>query len=531
MIDGLFIHHLVNDLKEIKNFKITKVRQINNYEFLFTLYNNKSKNLIISAHPNFARMNLTDKNYEFNEQDNIISFFRKNIESSIIKDITQHNNDRIITITLDSLSSSFDYIKREIILELFGRNSNLIILEEGKIIFALKYTSIMDNNHPILYKGIYNYPSSNKLNPYINFNYNNYDYNNIFEIINDYDGISNLFIKELEYRKDLHNFNILIKEYKPCIKNKEFYFLDLKHLNSNNVKYFDNLSLLLDYYFYDKEINLNKNLKNKKLDIFLKNLINRTNKKINKLKNDLKNNSNYEIYKLYGDLIINNLYNINKYSNPLIIKNYDDKEYEIQINNNISLIDNANNYYKKYKKLKTSLPIIKENIDNTIDDLKYYQNLLFRLDNNEDIENELEYLGYIKEKKRKDLNKPLITTYIDNLGIEILVGKNKTQNEYLTHKIANKNDYFMHVKNQSGSHVIIKTNNPQEETIRTAAMICAYYSKDKYSQSIPIDYCMVRYVKKIPKHSGSNVIYTNYKTIYIDIDKEKISKLKKKVSF
>ena len=134
-----------------------------------------------------------------------------------------------------------------------------------------------------------------------------------------------------------------------------------------------------------------------------------------------------------------------------------------------------------------------------------------------------------KIKKAKRKKKPNYETYFDEEGIEILVGKNNLQNAYITHKIAKHNEIWFHVKEAPGSHVIVRKTLPlSETTIRTAASLASYFSKLKNSNSVPVDYVEVRYIKKVPGKINSFVTYKNNKTIYIDPDEDFILKLKRK---
>ena len=117
-----------------------------------------------------------------------------------------------------------------------------------------------------------------------------------------------------------------------------------------------------------------------------------------------------------------------------------------------------------------------------------------------------------------------MTTYQDSDNNIILVGKNNLQNNYLTHKLASKNDYFFHVQGSPGSHTILKANNPSPETINLAAQIAAYYSKSRYSSNVAVDYTLVRNVKKVPGTKGSFVLYANQKTVFVTPNHEELKK-------
>ena len=105
-----------------------------------------------------------------------------------------------------------------------------------------------------------------------------------------------------------------------------------------------------------------------------------------------------------------------------------------------------------------------------------------------------------------------------------MVGKNNIQNNYLTHTLAQKTDYFFHVKNAPGSHTILRCEELTPELIKLAGMIAAFYSKNRNSENVPVDYTLIKNVKKVPKTKGSFVTYTNYKTVYVTPDADFINK-------
>ncbi|MDE7105701.1 MAG: NFACT RNA binding domain-containing protein, partial [Anaeroplasmataceae bacterium] len=191
-------------------------------------------------------------------------------------------------------------------------------------------------------------------------------------------------------------------------------------------------------------------------------------------------------------------------------------------------------YYKKYQKTKTAVHYIEEQLNLAKNEIEYFQMLLAQLkcasiNDALEIRQELIENRYLLEvqNKSKKKQKPNYLTYIVD-DVVIHVGKNNLQNEYLTHKLAKPSDYWFHVQNASGSHVIVCTNELTENLCRTAAMLAANFSSLNESSSIPVDYTLVRNIKKIPGKRNCFVTYTKQKTIYIDIDKKILVDLKVK---
>ena len=246
-------------------------------------------------------------------------------------------------------------------------------------------------------------------------------------------------------------------------------------------------------------------------------------------------------YKLYGELITANLYKMPNYNIPSIqLENYYDNNnlVKIPLDKKYSPQYNANKYYKKYSKLKNALEIVSIQKKETIEEIKYIESIVYELDNCKTIEDVQEIYDEISEieifksnkkiSKNKKSSKPKKMTknkFVSfnplkyNIeGYTIYVGRNNKENDYLTNKFASKNDLWFHTKEIHGSHVILKTN-PNEtipkKIIYEAAKLAAIHSKAKGSSNIPIDYCLVQYVKKLPGNKPGLVIYKNNKTIYI----------------
>ena len=245
-------------------------------------------------------------------------------------------------------------------------------------------------------------------------------------------------------------------------------------------------------------------------------------------------------YSDIGILLQSNLYKVKKGDKSVTVNNYLGNNEEIQIELN-PLLDPSSNLkaiFNKAKKASKAIIEIQKQIDKVLNEIHYLNTILFQLSiaNNNDLEQikqELVLNGYIKSNlktKKKPQKIDLLSYNIED--VIIYVGKNNTQNDYLTHKLAASNDYWFHVQKLSGSHVIVKVpeNNPNYEmselVIRTAANLAAYYSTGKTSSSVPVDYTKVRFLKKVPGMKGSFVTMVNQKTIYIDPDIELINKLK-----
>ena len=216
---------------------------------------------------------------------------------------------------------------------------------------------------------------------------------------------------------------------------------------------------------------------------------------------------------------------------------YDNTKMKITLDPKLDPKANAQKYYQKYQKAKNSINVLLEQIDLTEKEIEYFDSLITAMSQATyydalEIKEELENEGYLKKKKQRNTIRkkkiPQFQKYLTKDGIEIDIGKNNLQNDYLTFKYAHRYDMWFHAKDMPGSHVIVKAQDLDEYTIRLAAKIAAYYSKGKNSSSVPVNYTLVKTLKKPAGSKPGKVILDNYKTIYIDPDDEFLQELTKK---
>lgn len=540
--DGVFLHFMVDELKNnLLNGKINKIQQISLNDIVFTIRNNSQNlQLLISTMPESSRVQITNLNYDklaFPPTFNM--FLKKRLLNGKIINIDQFENDRVILFKILSVNDIKDKIEINLIVELFGKGSNIIITDQDyKILESLKHIPPFSESDRTIYPGVeYKFPKQSKLNP---FSVDcNYELLNPKDIVNKFQGISPklanlLFDNNILLKGYFNNLEILPNIYE--IDAKKYYTI-IK--NKNTIKQFDSLSELLDSYYEQKEKSARLKQKSKDLEIIIKREIEKNIKKINKLQNDLDKAKNYDIYKQSADLIYMNIHNIKKgQTNINTINIFDNNsEISIQLDPQKNAVDNANLYYSKYRKSKSAIDHINKQLDLTNKEIEYFELLKDQLTFANfydviEIRDELISNGYIKKReKNKSFSKkkkPNFETYITEDNFRIYVGKNNIQNEYLTHKEANRNDFWFHAKDIPGSHVILQGDKKiSENAIRTAAILAAYHSKAKYSSSVPVDYTLVRNIKSIPGKKKCFVTYDNHKTIYIDPDEDIIKEIKK----
>ena len=274
-------------------------------------------------------------------------------------------------------------------------------------------------------------------------------------------------------------------------------------------------------------------MKQKSADLLklLSNNLERSAKKLVIQQKTIKDAEKKEQYKIYGDLLTANLYKINEGHKTITLENYyspDAQEVTIELLENLSPSQNAQRYYKLYSKLKTAEIEVAKQIRSTLSDIEYLESTLLAVENSSSLEDlsairaELENEGYIKKQNtskqdNKQKNEPL--HFISSDGFDIYVGKNNTQNDFLTLKFANSQDIWFHTKNIHGSHTIIKlgiNKDVPKSTMLEAAQLAAFYSKARQSSKVPVDYTQIKNVKKPSGAKPGMVIYENYNTIYAD---------------
>lgn len=561
--DGNFVHALCNELETIQSGKINKIQQMDDTSLILKIRSRgKNHQLLISAHPMYARFHLTGHKYEFPFEPPMFSrVLRKHIEGGIIDSIQQVGNDRQVHIKINSKNEIGDDITRILILEIMGKHSNIIITDtDYKIIEGIKHLTPNNNVRTIMPGFLYEYPPTDKkLNPrtdeldelpkYLDFNSGKINR----QILKAVEGFSPLFIKEVAYRaRHLTMQNIVgsirdtmekSRDITPVLYRRDkdvFYFTKLEHME-DTPEIYDSLSELMDDYYHNRFQN---NLIRQKAQDYVHVIdreYERTERKIDKLKEDLKEAEVKDDYQKYGELITAYMHEINKYDKEAVVFDYyTDEEITIPLDPEIAPNENAQRYYRKYNKLKVRETTAREQLDKAYSDREYFLNLLHQMDSIttsdevEEIREELIEEGIIKFKrsqKKKKKHKIQLHEFKTTNGLTVLVGKNNKQNDYLTSKKAQNNHLWFHTKDIPGSHVVI-THAPHEiedDDILEAAMIAAYHSKAGSSESVPVDYTDIKHVHKISGAKPGFVTYTDQKTVFVtplerDVDKMKVNR-------
>ena len=540
-IDGLLLRQLKNEIAEYLPAKLLKMQQISDTELLFTIRaNHENKKLLISLHSVYNRINFTKESYTTMEiPSNFLMLLRKQIDGCIIHSIEQIGLDRILHMVIEARDELGDIHTKHIYIELMGKYANFIIVnDEGYIIDALKRIPPYENSKRTILPGVkFELPlQQEKQDPY---HHGDFDPEESFT--KQFHGFSPLLSKEVQYRMHQgESFDNIMNQiassntlYISDVKDQiYFHCIPLTHLNAHIREY--SLMHGMDILFFEKEEKIR--IKQQSQDLFrcVKRELNKNKAKLPKLHQSLTSALDCDKYREYGDLLFAYMHQIQR-ANSVTLPSFETGEdVTIPLDMRFDIKGNANRWYQKYHKSKRAQSVLLDQIELCEKEITYFEAIETQLTQADvqdaiEIREELVKQGYLRAQKTKIRKKkkqeiPHFDTFIFN-DYKIYVGKNNLQNDYVTWKLARKNDTWFHTKDLHGAHVVITCEHPDEEAIRNAAMLAAWYSNGRYSSSVPVNYCLQKQLKKIPGNKGSLVSLSTYKTIYIDPEIESIQKL------
>src|SRR5699024_5453096 len=533
--DGIVTKAVTEELQtELTNGKLTKIHQPTDTELVLTIRNNRVNHvLLMSIHPTYARMHLTEDTYQNPKEPPMFCMvLRKHLSGAILEEVEQIGMERIVLFKFRARNEIGDISYKTLIMEIMGRHSNLILInpENNKIIDSIKHVSMSQNRYRTILPGAeYKLPpQQEKLNP-LKINdelfIKRLDFNTgkmYQQIVNFLTGVSPFMAKELVHRAGLGSMDVYRdvflkfqyklknKEYYPAIyltPKEEFHVLKMTALESKH-ETFSSTSEMLDQFYSGKAERDRVQQQARDLSRFIKNEMNKNNRKLKKHHQMLKKAEKANDYQKRGELLTAHMHMASTGDKEITVIDYydpDQNEMTIPLDPNKTPNENAQQYFKRYRKLSTSKRIIEKEIVRTEHEIDYFERLLQQIEDAsmedvEEIREELREEGYLrkrrKQKRKNKQTKPTPEKYRSSDGTDILVGKNNRQNEYVTMRIAHRDDVWLHTKDIPGSHVVIREENPSEETLLEAAQLAAYFSKAKESSSVPVDYTKIRHVRK-----------------------------------
>ena len=583
-LDAITLSSVVEELKShMLGAKLDKIYQPTRDQVVFLLRTKDgASRLLLSANPSAPRVHFTRETVENPASPPMFCMLlRKHLAGGRFEDITQPPMERVVDFSLGCTDEFGDPVTRHVILEIMGRNSNLILTGgDGRIIDCVRRVDYEMSEQRQVLPGLYYHlpPSQHKLSP------ETATLEDITALLQHIDtptrpdgflmdhfaGLPPLICRELCFRYDSsledlntlslssrYTFGAYLKaEFQKLLEGPRAPYLLLKNGTPWDYTYLpifqygtlvdsqrqESFSALLDGFYAKKDAAARMKSKSQATLKTVTNLRNRTARKLGNQRKELAGAADRDLYRIRGEHIICYLYRMERGQTKLIAENYYDpalKEVEIPLNPTLSPQQNAAKYFKDYNKAKNAEQYLTEQIAKGETELTYLESILDELSRAEtekdltDIRQELISQGYLRntdKKKRMKTSPSKPMEFVSSVGLRIRVGRNNVQNDLLTLKSSYKSDLWFHTQKIHGSHVILSCEGrePDEQSVLEAAQLAAYYSQARESQNVPVDYCPVKQVKKPAGAKPGMVIYEHYNTLYVDPNGELAEHLKAK---
>ena len=525
-LDGIILSKVKEDLDAHLPMHINKINSTSSTEVIFNVHSDyKRTNLVISLHSVYNHISLSNENYsDYEEPSTFVMVLRKHLTNGIITSIEQYNYDRYLLLNIKSLNELYDEKEYILSVELMGKYANLILVDksDNKIIDALKKIPPYQNSKRTILTGAnFTLPEKqDKKDPYLDLDV---DFDE--SLVKQVGGFSKQLEEEIRYLNSTESYKSIISKIKQSNKlyissNGDYHIIPLTYLNLPYEEY--DISTGFDKLYF--KANEKERIKTVTEDIskFIKRQIKHFDVKLSKLNQSLVDSKNLDDDKENGDLLYTYSNLDKKGLKEIAITDYSGNNKVIKLDPKLSIKANANKYYNFYSKKRKGKVYIEEQIQIASRELDYFNALKEQLDiasylDALEIKEELIKYGYIRKKNNKLKKKKKINLYqvkIDSYTITF--GKNNTQNDYLTFEYGKSNYMWFHAKDYHGAHLVVDSDNPSEKAIRMCANLAAYFSKGRYGSSVPVNYCLLKNVKKIKGAKAGFVSIKNYKTIFID---------------
>lgn len=549
--DGIVTKAIVTELQELVGSKIDKVHEPDKNTIVLGLYSqgkNYALNICIDAHN--CRLNLTTHT-KINPlvAPNFCMLLRKHLIGGKISGISMQGLERIVNIEIETINEFNEIENKTLILELMGKHSNIILKNQNDIIIdAMRHIASNNSYREILPSRIYTLPQSNKyeftklsgpeeFGEKLEIDSTENDYAK--KLSNTFTGISLSFAKSAVEQRELPEIYNYINE----IINSEKLKFELEgsdyvlKLSDQEKEMFELNFFIDDFYFERETTEAFTNARNTMLRMILE-VLKKYKNRLASIDAKLQECDGMDKYRLYGELITANLYQLtNTHSDSIELYNYyDNSNIKIPLDVKYSPSMNAKRYFKKYSKLKNAYKIVSEQKVETEKELNYIESIVYELEDStcledvqyifEEISENVVFKEKLKRKEKKNKNQKkkkqqkFSPIEYEVNGYKIYVGRNNKENDWLTVSFASKTDYWFHTKDVQGSHVILKADKEVNDDILVkVAEIAAKHSKAKMSSNVPVDYCLVQFVKKPNGSKPGMVIFTNNKTLNVNLQK------------
>ncbi|ETY74353.1 NFACT RNA binding domain-containing protein [Lactiplantibacillus fabifermentans] len=561
--DGVFTHAMVTELhKKLLNGRISKIHQPYQNELILTIRaNGTNYPVLFSADPTYPRVQITKIPYVNPAvPTNFAMMMRKYLQGAIVTDIQQMANDRVVHFTITTRNELGDAEQLVLIIEIMARHSNVILVNQQshKILDVIKHVGADQNRYRLLLPGAtyIEPPQQDKLDPFVQ----NTAY---VQLVKDFPN-QEVLAKQLQQRyqglgrdsslqlaADLHQSGDAATHYQAFLdqfdqptgtlitlpNHKTMFAAGNYAYFGQPTRQFDSLSALLDFYYQDAAQRERVQQQAGNLIRVVKNDLKKNRNKLKKLQQTLANTKQADELRLKGEILTTYLHEVKRGMTEIELPDYyhDNRPLKIQLSNQLSPSRNAQKYFSRYQKQKNAVIYVGEQIELTQAEIDYLDNIQTQIElaapaDIAEIREELTQQGYLKQHKTKKKQRSSRKVsqpqkFVASDGTEISVGKNNRQNDQLTLKTARKSDYWLHTQKIPGSHVIIHSDDPSEQTLTEAANLAAYFSKARDSATVPVDYVQVRRIRKPNGAKPGLVIYEGQKTLYVSPDAALVEKL------
>ena len=570
-LDAVVIHAIKEELeKELIGARIDKVQMPERDVLLLSVRGNMgNRKLLLSANTGSARIQFTENVYENpSEPPMFCMLMRKHLVGARIQSITQPDFDRLLVLDLSVRDEMGILTEKKLVMELMGRASNIILVDDkGNIIDCIRRADFGENAMRRLLPGmIYRRPLPQEKTPFFAADDEQrteigrrcaLSANPEKSIMEFFSGLSPLISRELVYRchgqteflpeaMDALKESVVKSEFEPVILMREGNPFDFSYMRISQygetmeLAEYSSFSELLDAFFSQKDHAESMRRKSRDLLHKTKSARDRTQRKLNARRQEMEKADDREQIRKEADLITANIYKLKKGMASFSCEDF----YEPDCPERVILLDplktpqqNAAQKYKEYNKLKNAREHLTKLIEENTAQLDYLNSVMDEIERAEserdlaEIRRELITTGYLRTKKNARKEKvraqgPL--SFQSDDGFRILVGRNNAMNDDLSIRKARRTDYWLHTKSVHGSHVIIVCDDqtPRARTVEQAAAIAAYYSQARAGGKTPVDFTMVRNLKKPSGAMPGFVIYHVYETILAEPDEQLVMRLK-----
>ncbi|CAM3755272.1 Rqc2 family fibronectin-binding protein [Alkalicoccus chagannorensis] len=565
--DGTVTRAVTTDIQtKLETGRVAKIHQPYPTDIVMTIRAaGKNYPLFLSVNPNFSRFHITNVKFQNPSEPPLFCMvLRKHLEGAVLENVEQEGLERVITFSFKGRNELGDVSYKKLVLELMGRHSNLIFLDTSTntILESIKHIPPSLSQYRTVLPGqpYTAPPHMDKRNPletaseeiihYVNWNEGKLDK----QLLNTFSGLSPQLIQEILFRAGLPDKTSLPAAFQEVIdpvregrfepqiirgKRDLFSVVPLTHADGETIRY-DSVHAMLDGFFTNKAERDRVKQQAYDLERLLRNEYDKNKKKIKKLEQTLQDAARAAEQQKYGELLTAHMHLCRTGDKEVTVTDYYDEnqqELSIPLNPRLSPSDNAQQYFRRYHKLKNSVAHVEKEIASARREMEYLERLIQQMEiadteDIEDIREELRQEGYLKKKpagkKKKKVDKPAPDRYLSTSGIDMYVGKNNKQNEYVTMRLARQDDWWFHTKDIPGSHVIIRSTEPDETTVQEAALLAAYFSRSRQSGNVPVDYTKIRHVRKPNGAKPGFVTYDQQTTLFVTPDETAVHAMKQR---